>query len=109
MLIGEPTDRKMSDAFLSAMTWNNRFIADMLLSPECQTASLIPAQQFVQTGFCPRSGVHLLDDDRTVKSAATVPGGHGSGNHNRACRHPAVEHLAGFAVEDLGALADIDP
>jgi hypothetical protein len=30
MLIGAPTDRKMSEAFLSAMTWNRRFIADML-------------------------------------------------------------------------------
>ncbi len=29
MLIGEPTDRKMSEAFFSAITWNNRFIADM--------------------------------------------------------------------------------
>ncbi len=34
MLIGEPTDRKMSDAFLSAITWNRRFIADM-----CSSAS----------------------------------------------------------------------
>ena len=33
MLIGAPTDRKMSDAFLSAMIWNSRFIADMLLPP----------------------------------------------------------------------------
>jgi hypothetical protein len=29
MLIGAPTDMKMSDAFLSAMIWNSRFIADM--------------------------------------------------------------------------------
>ena len=32
MLIGAPTERKMSDAFLSAMTWNSRFIADMWFS-----------------------------------------------------------------------------
>ena len=32
MLIGAPTERKMSDAFLSAMTWNSRFIADMSYS-----------------------------------------------------------------------------
>jgi hypothetical protein len=29
MLIGAPTETKMSDAFLSAMIWNNRLIADM--------------------------------------------------------------------------------
>ena len=34
MLIGEPTERKMSDAFLSAMIWNSRFIADMRTLPE---------------------------------------------------------------------------
>jgi hypothetical protein len=33
MLIGEPTERKMSDAFLSAITWNRRFIADIFLPP----------------------------------------------------------------------------
>jgi len=34
MLIGAPTYRKMSDAFLSAITWNNRLIADMVPLPE---------------------------------------------------------------------------
>jgi hypothetical protein len=29
MLIGAPTERKMSDAFLSAMIWNSFFIADI--------------------------------------------------------------------------------
>ena len=29
MLIGAPTETKMSDAFLSAMIWNSFFIADM--------------------------------------------------------------------------------
>src|SRR5258708_33306231 len=29
MLIGAPTEMKMSDAFLSAMIWNSRFIADI--------------------------------------------------------------------------------
>ena len=33
MLIGAPTDRKMSDAFFSAISWNNRFMADMLAPP----------------------------------------------------------------------------
>ena len=37
MLIGAPTDRKMSEAFFSAITWNRRFIADMVLSPESPT------------------------------------------------------------------------
>jgi hypothetical protein len=29
MLMGAPTDMKMSEAFLSAITWNSRFIADI--------------------------------------------------------------------------------
>jgi hypothetical protein len=29
MLMGEPTDRKISEAFLSAINWNRRFIADI--------------------------------------------------------------------------------
>ena len=33
MLIGEPTDRKMSEAFLSDISWNRRFIADICHSP----------------------------------------------------------------------------
>ncbi len=32
MLIGAPTERKMSEAFLSAMIWNSFFIADMCFS-----------------------------------------------------------------------------
>ena len=30
MLIGAPTDRNMSDAFFSAISWNSRFIADIV-------------------------------------------------------------------------------
>ncbi len=30
MLIGAPTERKMSEAFLSAISWNSRFIADIV-------------------------------------------------------------------------------
>jgi hypothetical protein len=29
MVIGAPMDRKMSDAFLSDISWNRRFIADI--------------------------------------------------------------------------------
>ncbi len=32
MLIGEETERKISDAFFSDINWNRRFIADMLFS-----------------------------------------------------------------------------
>ena len=32
MLIGAPTEMKMSEAFLSAMIWNSRFIADIVQS-----------------------------------------------------------------------------
>src|SRR5258707_4293372 len=33
ILMGEPTDRKMSEAFFSAISWNSRFIVDMGTSP----------------------------------------------------------------------------
>jgi hypothetical protein len=33
MLIGAPTEMKMSEAFFSAITWNSRFIA-MASAPE---------------------------------------------------------------------------
>jgi len=29
ILMGAPTDRKMSEAFLSAISWKSRFIADI--------------------------------------------------------------------------------
>jgi hypothetical protein len=33
MLIGEPTDIKISEAFFSAISWNRRFIADIVVLP----------------------------------------------------------------------------
>ena len=33
MLMGEPTERKMSEAFFSAINWNRRFIADIGFLP----------------------------------------------------------------------------
>src|SRR5260221_12177557 len=33
ILMGEPTDRKMSEAFFSAISWNSRFIVDRGISP----------------------------------------------------------------------------
>ncbi len=33
ILIGAPTETKMSEAFFSDITWNSRFIADMVRPP----------------------------------------------------------------------------
>jgi hypothetical protein len=41
MLIGDPTERKMSDAFLSAITWNKRFIADMVFASPSRSDSVV--------------------------------------------------------------------
>src|SRR6266853_542398 len=65
ILMGDPTDRKMSEAFLSAISWNSRFIADMA-SPLRRGQSLLAAQQIVDAGLRAGLGVDLLDDHRTV-------------------------------------------
>src|SRR6267143_5002855 len=105
MLIGAPTERKMSDAFLSAMTWNSRFIADMSFSDQDCT-SLIPPQQFIQAGLGAGLGVYLLHNHRTVQPAAADRGGKTAGNHHRPGRHAPVEDLPAGAVEDARALAE---
>src|SRR5689334_4173662 len=86
MLIGAPTDRKMSDAFFSAMIWNSRFIADMPHPPKPVGASLIPSQQFVQA--CLRAGlrVDFFDNYCTVEAVFAVRGRQVSRNYNGASR-----------------------
>src|SRR5687768_2189340 len=92
MLIGAPTERKMSDAFLSAMIWNSRFIADMPHPPtKPVAASLIPPQQFVQAGFGAGLGVNLFDNYCTVKAVFAVRRRQIARNHHRAGRNAAVE------------------
>src|SRR3954463_15714395 len=62
MLIGDLTDKKISEAFLSAIRWNSRFIADMGPSPWIpeRRSWLIAAQQVVDARFCARLRVDLL-------------------------------------------------
>src|SRR5882672_4265751 len=82
MLIGAPTETKMSDAFLSAMIWNSRLIADIssplrlyvlplhvLLQIHC---TLITPQKIVQAGLRTRAGIYLFYNDRTVQGAAAL-------------------------------------
>src|SRR5678816_2323609 len=108
MLIGAPTDRKMSDAFLSAMIWNSFFIADIWspLVAALRSASLIPPQQFVQACLGAGFRIDRLDDHRTVQAVFAVRGGQIPGNHHRAGGNAAVEDFSARAVEDPGALAE---
>src|SRR5688572_14431988 len=106
MLIGAPTEMKMSDAFLSAMTWNRRFIADIGFPSLKPAASLIAPQQFVEACLGPRLRVDLFYNDRTVQAVACVGGGQSAGNHHRPGRDAAIADLAARPVEDLGALAE---
>src|SRR5574339_107334 len=109
MLIGAPTETKMSDAFLSAMIWNSFFIADMCSLPgTCfLCASLIPPQQFVQACLRASLGIYLFNNHRTVEAVFAVRRGQITGNHHRTGRHPAVQDLPGRAVQDLGALPEV--
>src|SRR5262245_41868065 len=112
MLIGAPTETKMSDAFLSAMIWNSRFIADMELSlgvaAEPAPASLIPPEKFVQAGLRAGLGIDFFDNHRTVKAVLAIRGGQITGNHHGTGRHAPVEDLSALPVEDAGALPEVD-
>src|SRR5260221_11368734 len=104
MLIGEPTERKMSDAFLSAMIWNKRFIADIWILPgTAVAASLIPPQQFVQAGFGAGLRVHLFYNHGAIEAVFPVRGGQITGNHHRSGGNTAGAGRAGGPVKDLGA------
>src|SRR5690606_7322665 len=51
--------------------------------------------------------VDLLHDHRAVQAVRAVLGGQVAGHHHGTGRDAAVQHLAGLAVVDLGALADV--
>src|SRR5258708_5171583 len=73
MLIGAPTEMKMSDAFLSAMIWNSLFIADIsaplrlhvLIQIHC---TLIAPWKMVHAGLGARLGVDLFYYHRTIQA-----------------------------------------
>src|SRR5678809_572414 len=80
------------------------------------TRSMFPAlmtfpsasQQFVDACLGARLRVHALDDDGAIEAVAAVGSGQVAADDDRAGRNPAVADLAGRAVVDLGALADVD-
>src|SRR5690242_5063383 len=106
MLIGAPVEMKMSDAFLSAMIWNSRFIADICCPLVATSPSLIPPQQVVEACLGAGPGVYLFYNHCTVKAVLAVGGGNIAGDDHRARRYAAVKDLPGRPVEDFGALAD---
>src|SRR3954470_22193550 len=70
------------------------------------------AQQVVQAGGRAGLGVHGLDDDRCVSRivrAVRALLGQAATDHDAAARHAPKEDLARVAMEDRGALADVDP
>src|SRR5689334_3767973 len=67
------------------------------------------AQQLVDAYLAECLGVDFLDDDRAVQAVAAVFGWQVAGNDDGAGWHAAVENFTGFAVVDLGGLADINP
>src|SRR5690606_14530895 len=66
------------------------------------------AQQLVDADLRARHLVDLLDDHRAVQAVLAVRGRQVAGDHHGARRHAAVVDLAGLAVVDPGALADVD-
>src|SRR5207248_1642803 len=108
MLMGAPTEMKMSEAFLLAITWNSLFIADMVPPRTVNSASLIPPQQFVQAGLRPGLGIDSFDNYCAIEVTLAVTRGERPRYHHRAGGHAAVEGLAARAVVDARALADED-
>src|SRR5215210_3523603 len=102
MLIGAPTEMKMSEAFFSDITWNSRFIADIVFI-------LIAAQQFVEAGLRACLCVDLFYDHRTVQAVLAVRRGQSTRNHDRPRGNATVEDLARSPVENPGALAEEHP
>src|SRR5690606_12965145 len=65
-------------------------------------------QQLVEARLRTRLLVDLLDDDGAVEPVLAVLRRQRAGDDDRAFRYAALEDLAGFAVVDARALADVD-
>src|SRR5688572_17346758 len=104
ILIGGATEMKMAEAFLPAITWKRRCIADIFFS-SCRLC-LVAAHPFVQAGLGPGLGIDLLGDEGTLQAVPCVGGGQIAGNDHGPRRHAPVGDLAGGAVQDAGALAE---
>src|SRR5882672_2756309 len=103
MLIGEPAEMKMSEAFFSAMIWSS-----FSMNISC-ASRLIAPQQLIDARFGPGLRVDLLDDDRAVETIPAISPGQVAGNDYGARRNAPVGDFARRAIVDFGALADVDP
>lgn len=72
--IGAPAEMKMSEAFLSAMTWNSlsRITAGLRRQRLQWISKGSGAQQFVDAGLGARLRVDPLHDDRAVQAVLAV-------------------------------------
>src|SRR6267142_6858033 len=83
ILMGEPTDRKMSEAFFSAISWNSRCIADMGIplgtgySPRKSSLMLVFARVLASTCFTITAQYrpYLPSADGRVPGTTTDPAG----------------------------------
>src|SRR5436853_2513048 len=99
MLIGDPFEMKMSEAFFSAIK----------VSSFSMNMDSIPSQQFVDARLGAGLGIDLLDDDCAIETIPALGAGQAARNDYGAGGNAPIGHLAGGAVVDLGALADVDP
>src|SRR3954470_22219249 len=103
MLMGEPEDMKISEAFFSAISCRS-----FSMNMRC-ASRLVAAQQLVDAGLGAGLGVDLLDDDRAVETIPAIPPGQVAGNYDASRRNLPVGNLARGSVVDLGALPDVHP
>src|SRR5512139_234449 len=109
IMMGEPDEMKMSEAFFSDMSCSS-FSMNMGLSgdPCRERTGLVAPQKFVYAGLGASLRVDLLDDHGAVETIPAVVARQVARDHHGARRDAAVAHLAGGAVVDLRGLADVD-
>src|SRR5260221_13112655 len=104
MVIGEPAEMKMSEAFFSPMSWSN-----FSMNMRAPVPFLVAPQQFIDSRLGAGLRVDLLDDDGAVETIPPIGTGQVARYDHGARRNAPVGHLAAGAVVDLGALADVHP
>src|SRR5258706_9631948 len=100
MLIGEPAEMKISEAFFSAISCKS-------FSMNIGALLLVAPQQLVYSCFRASFRVDLLDDDGAIETIPALGAGQVAGYRDRAGRNAPVADLARHAVVDLRALADV--
>src|SRR5258708_8700935 len=106
MLMGEPAEMKMSEAFFYAISCRS-FSMNMVVRPLVSRS--LAAEQLVYSRFGTGFRVDLLDYHRAVETIPAIPPGQVAGNYDASRRNLPVGDLSGGPVVDLGALADVDP